>query len=91
MNKIKDILANLKNVTWDTWTRLALALVTIYIVVAPMFGQVVTFTVEDFSELFGRLGSSISVIWFFWKNNNFTTKALAAQKVIDGTATVCLK
>jgi len=89
MAKIKDILSNLKNVELQVWLRLALAIGTIYVLVSPLFGRPAEFTIDELEAYIARIGSALSVVWCFWKNNNFTRKAMLAQKVIRGEATIC--
>ena len=76
---------NLKGVTVETWTRtivLIIALVSQFLVILGKTTK--TIDMEQWTVYVSYVTTAIASVWAWWKNNSFTDKAQAADKLLKG-------
>lgn len=76
---------NLKGVTVETWTRtivLIIALVSQFLVILGKTTK--TIDIEQWTVYVSYVLTAIASVWAWWKNNSFTDKAQAADKLLKG-------
>jgi len=84
MNKLKDIAENLSQVSYGSWLRLALLLLSLVNAVLRMLGaETFFYTEEGTAEVISCLMIVISAACAFWKNNSFTAAAQQADRLLD--------
>lgn len=77
-------MAQVNQVSKDTWGRLGLLLFALVNQVLTMSGKnPLTVSDSDVYLLFTLLFTAGAAIWGFWKNNNFTKNAIAAQGYLN--------
>lgn len=81
MNKLKDIITNIKKVKAGTWVRLILLVVSLVNMALAAAGKAPISA--DYDELYTIVSIVFSVIVgleSYWKNNSFTSAAQAADE-----------
>ena len=81
MNKLKDIITNIKKVKAGTWVRLILLVVSLVNMALAAAGKAPISA--DYDELYTIVSIVFSVlvgIAAYWKNNSFTSAAQAADE-----------
>lgn len=83
MNKLKDIITNIKKVKAGTWVRLILLVVSLVNMALAAAGKAPISA--DYDELYTIVSIVFSVIVgleSYWKNNSFTSAAQAADEYL---------
>ncbi len=83
MKKIKEIIINIPEVSVGSYVRLAMLLISVLNLALRCFGAdtlpMNNEAVEDFVSVAFTLASTLAA---YWKNNSFTSAALAADKTL---------
>lgn len=81
MKKIKDIIGNITKIEVGTWIRLGLLVLSLVNVTLRMSGiNTIPFAPEDLADLISTLFTILVGVNAYWKNNSFTSAALAADE-----------
>jgi len=84
MNKLKDIAENLAQVSYGTWLRFALLLLSLVNAVLRMLGiETFLFTEQEAADVISCLMIVLSAACAFWKNNSFTAAAQQADRLLE--------
>lgn len=83
MNKIKDIIRNIHNVTLGTWVRLILLFLSMSNMTLQAFGvNPIPISDDSIVTVLTVAFAVISGLVAYWKNNSFTEAAQSADEVL---------